>query len=167
MLDKGQEDDWFSSHTIVMLCGHRGRSRLVALVIRELTADDPVVDLRVFKERSYAVGVFLMTVLGFVLYGSLVLLPIMLQTLLGYPPLQAGIAMAPRGIGSFVFMPFVGILTGLVDSRKLLVLRARRSAAARSSGSASSTCRRATGTSSGRSGCRAWRWGCCSCRSRP
>ena len=58
-----------------------------------------------FKERTYAVGVLLMTVLGFVLYGSLVLLPIMLQTLLGYPPMQAGIAMAPRGIGSFFMMP--------------------------------------------------------------
>ena len=61
-----------------------------------------------FKERSYAVGVFLMTVVGFVLYGSLVLLPIMLQTLLGYPSLQAGHAMAPRGIGSFFMMPLVG-----------------------------------------------------------
>jgi DHA2 family multidrug resistance protein len=119
VLDKGQEDDWFSSHTIFVLAVVAVVG-LVALVIRELTASDPVVDLRVFKQRSYAVGVFLMTVLGFVLYGSLVLLPIMLQTLLGYPPLQAGIAMAPRGIGSFVFMPFVGILTGHVDSRKLL-----------------------------------------------
>ncbi len=119
VLDKGQEDDWFSSHTIVVLSVIAAIG-LVALIVHELTTDDPVVDLRVFKERSYAVGVFLMTVLGFVLYGSLVLLPIMLQTLLGYPPLQAGIAMAPRGIGSFVFMPFVGLLTGHVDSRKLL-----------------------------------------------
>ena len=63
-------------------------------------ADEPVVDLRVFKVRTYSTGVFLMTTLGFVLYGSLVLLPIMLQTLLGYPSLQAGIAMAPRGMGS-------------------------------------------------------------------
>ena len=69
-----------------------------------------------FKERSYAVGVFLMTVVGFVLYGSLVLLPIMLQTLLGYPSLQAGIAMAPRGIGSFFMMPVVGIMTGKFDA---------------------------------------------------
>ena len=53
----------------------------------------------------YATGVFLMTTLGFVLYGSLVLLPILLQTLLGYPSLQAGIAMAPRGLGSFIGMP--------------------------------------------------------------
>jgi DHA2 family multidrug resistance protein len=120
VLDKGQEEDWFSSPMILMLTIIAVVS-LVALVIHELTTDDPVVDLRVFKERSYAIGVFLMTVLGFVLYGSLVLLPIMLQTLLGYPPLQAGIAMAPRGVGSFVFMPFVGVLTGHVDSRKLLL----------------------------------------------
>ncbi|HEY6356706.1 MAG TPA: DHA2 family efflux MFS transporter permease subunit, partial [Vicinamibacterales bacterium] len=119
VLDKGQEDDWFSSNHIVLLSLVAGVC-LVALIAHELTTKDPVVDLRVFNERSYAVGVFLMTVLGFVLYGSLVLLPIMLQTLLGYPPLQAGIAMAPRGVGSFVFMPFVGILTGHVDSRKLL-----------------------------------------------
>jgi DHA2 family multidrug resistance protein len=119
VLDKGQEDDWFSSTHIVFLSLVAGVC-LVALIAHELTTKDPVVDLRVFNERSYAVGVFLMTVLGFVLYGSLVLLPIMLQTLLGYPPLQAGIAMAPRGVGSFVFMPFVGILTGHVDSRKLL-----------------------------------------------
>ena len=63
-----------------------------------------------------------MTVLGFVLYGSLVLLPIMLQTLLGYPSLQAGIAMAPRGMGSFLAMPIVGMLVAKVDPRKLLAL---------------------------------------------
>ena len=120
LLDKGQEDDWFQSHFITSLAVISVVS-LVALVIRELRTKDPIVDLRVFRERSYAVGVFLMTVLGFVLYGSLVLLPIMLQTVLGYPALQAGIAMAPRGMGSFVFMPFVGLLTGRVDSRKLLL----------------------------------------------
>src|SRR3954470_17051702 len=104
VLDKGQEDDWFSSRLITMLA-ILSAVTLILLVIHELTAEDPVVDLRVFKVRSYAVGVFLMTVIGFVLYGSMVLLPIMLQTLLGYPPLQAGIAMAPRGIGSFFRMP--------------------------------------------------------------
>jgi DHA2 family multidrug resistance protein len=64
--------------------------------------------------------VFLMTTLGFVLYGSLVLLPVMLQTLLGYPSLQAGIAMAPRGLGSFIGMPLVGMLIGRVDARKMV-----------------------------------------------
>ena len=119
ILDKGQEEDWFSSDMITTLAVISAVT-LVALVIHQLTTDDPVVDLRVFKERSYAVGVFLMTVLGFVLYGSLVLLPIMLQTLLGYPSLQAGIAMAPRGIGSFFMMPLTGLMTGKFDARKLL-----------------------------------------------
>jgi len=57
-----------------------------------------------------------------VLYGSLVLLPIMLQTLLGYPSLQAGIAMAPRGMGSLIGMPLVGFIIGKVDARKLVVV---------------------------------------------
>jgi DHA2 family multidrug resistance protein len=119
VLDKGQEDDWFSSRTILIL-SVIAVVTLVSLVIHELTTDDPVVDLRVFKIRTYAVGVFLMTVVGFVLYGSMVLLPIMLQTALGYPPLQAGIAMAPRGIGSFFMMPITGLMTGKFDPRKLL-----------------------------------------------
>ena len=63
-----------------------------------------------------------MTTLGFVLYGSLVLLPIMLQTLLGYPSLQAGIAMAPRGMGSLIGMPLVGLLIGKIDPRKMVAV---------------------------------------------
>ena len=121
VLDKGQEDDWFSSRMITTLA-ILSAVTLVWLVIHELRSEDPVVDLRVFKERSYAVGVLLMTIMGFVLYGSLVLLPIMLQTLFGYPPMLAGIAMAPRGIGSFVMMPLTGLITGRVDPRKLLGL---------------------------------------------
>jgi DHA2 family multidrug resistance protein len=121
VLDKGQEDDWFASRLITTLA-ILSAVTLVALVVHELTTDDPVVDLRVFKVRTYAVGVFLMTVMGFVLYGSLVLLPIMLQTLLGYPPMLAGIAMAPRGIGSFFMMPITGLMTGRFDPRKLLAI---------------------------------------------
>ena len=119
VLDKGQEEDWFSSNVITTLAVVSAVT-LVALIAHEWTTEHPVVDLRVFKERSYAVGVFLMTVLGFVLYGSMVLLPVMLQTLLGYPALQAGIAMAPRGIGSFFMMPLTGLMTGRFDARKLL-----------------------------------------------
>jgi len=121
VLDKGQQEDWFSSSMITALTVISAVT-LVALVIHELTTSNPIVDLRVFKERSYAVGVFLMTVLGFVLFGSMVLLPIMLQTLLGYPPLQAGIAMAPRGLGSFIMMPLTGLMTGRFDPRKLLAV---------------------------------------------
>jgi DHA2 family multidrug resistance protein len=119
VLDLGQERDWFSSRfimTLAWLCG----GGLVAFILRELMARDPVIDLHVFRIRTYSTGVFLMTTLGFVLYGSLVLLPIMLQTLLGYPSLQAGIAMAPRGLGSFIGMPMVGMLIGRVDARKMV-----------------------------------------------
>jgi DHA2 family multidrug resistance protein len=63
-----------------------------------------------------------MTVVGFVLYGSLVLLPIMLQTLLGYSAVEAGKAMAPRGVGSLIMMPIVGALTQKMDARKLLIV---------------------------------------------
>jgi DHA2 family multidrug resistance protein len=121
LLDKGQEDDWFESHFMVALA-IIAAVMLTVFVIHELVTDDPVVDLRVFKIRSYAVGVFLMTIVGFVLYGSLVLLPIMLQTLFGYPSLQSGIAMAPRGMGAFVMMPITGMMTGKFDARKLLTV---------------------------------------------
>jgi DHA2 family multidrug resistance protein len=118
-LDLGQQRDWFSSPFITTLIVLSGGG-VVAFLAREWLAEHPVVDLRVFKLRSYATGVFLMTTLGFVLYGSLVLLPIMLQTLLGYPSLQAGIAMAPRGLGSLIGMPAVGLLIGRIDPRKMV-----------------------------------------------
>ena len=121
VLDKGQEKDWFSSELITRLaiiCA----VALIAFVIYELVVAHPVVDLRAFNERTYSAGVFLMTVVGFVLYGSLVILPIFLQTVLGYPALQAGIAMFPRGLGSFIAMPFVGIILSRFDARKLLVI---------------------------------------------
>jgi DHA2 family multidrug resistance protein len=120
-LDLGQERDWFTSKfiTVLVVTAVFGA---IAFIVREWVAAEPVVDLRVFKDRTYSTGVFLMTTLGFVLYGSLVLLPIMLQTLLGYPSLQAGIAMAPRGMGSMLGMPMVGFLIGKVDSRKLVAI---------------------------------------------
>ena len=121
LLDKGQQEDWFAS-TLIRSLAAISVVTLVALIIHELRTREPIVDLHVFKTRTYAVGVLLMTVVGFVLYGSLVLLPIMLQTLLGYPSLQAGIAMAPRGIGSFFMMPMVGLMTGRFDPRKLLTI---------------------------------------------
>jgi MFS transporter, DHA2 family, multidrug resistance protein len=119
LLDKGQEDDWFESHFMVTLAALAGIA-LVAFIVRELLVEHPIVDLRAFTERTYAAGVTLMTVLGFVLYGSLVLLPILLQTLLGYPSLQAGIALAPRGMGSFLAMGVVGRMLEWIDARKLL-----------------------------------------------
>jgi DHA2 family multidrug resistance protein len=121
MLDKGQEEDWFASHFIDILA-LMAVVGLVGFIIRELVTEHPIVNLRVFKVRTYATGVFLMTTLGFVLYGSLVLIPIFLQTLLGYPSLQAGWAMLPRGLGSFIAMPFVGMIMSKIEARKLLIV---------------------------------------------
>jgi DHA2 family multidrug resistance protein len=121
MLDKGQEDDWFSSHFITWLAVFAAVG-LILFVIRELREKHPVVDLQVFRERTYSTGVFLMTVLGFVLYGSTVLVPILLQTLMGYPALNAGLAMLPRGLGSFIAMPLVGVLMSRFEPRKLLAI---------------------------------------------
>jgi DHA2 family multidrug resistance protein len=118
-LDLGQEHDWMSSPFIAaLICIAIGG--VIAFVIREWVAKEPIVDLHVFKDRTYSAGVTLMTTLGFVLYGSTVLLPIMLQTLLGYPSMQAGIAMAPRGMGSLIGMPMVGLLIGKIDARKMV-----------------------------------------------
>ena len=119
LLDKGQTEDWFDSNLIRALAV-TSIAALVMFVVHALIAKDPVLDLRVLKDRTYSTGVFLMTVLGFVLFGSLVMLPLFLQTVLGYPALQAGIAMAPRGIGSFLAMPLVGILMSKLDPRKML-----------------------------------------------
>jgi len=119
-LDKGQQEDWFASRWIVvLLC--TAAVAIPLLVVRELRVRNPVVDLRAFSERTYSTGVVLMTLMGFVLYGSLVLLPVLLQVLLGYPPVEAGIAMAPRGIGSLLAMPLVGILMARMDGRHLLI----------------------------------------------
>ena len=119
VLDKGQQDDWWESTTISTLAVISAIA-LVVLIIHQLRSKNPIIDLKVFTDRSYSVGVFLMTVVGFVLYGSLVLLPIMLQTLFGYSSYEAGKTMAPRGVGSLLVMPLVGYLTGYMDPRKLL-----------------------------------------------
>ncbi len=118
-LDKGQEDDWFESHFMTTLAVIAAVA-LLAFIVRELIASEPVIHLKVFRDRTYSTGVFLMTMLGFVLFGSLVLLPILMQTLLGYPAFEAGIALSPRGVGSFIAMPVVGMILNRLGPRKLL-----------------------------------------------
>ena len=120
-LDKGQQLDWFSSRwiaTAIVL----SVAMLATFIFYELTIEHPVVDLRVFKIRTYTMGTVMMSTMSFALYGSLVLVPLMLQTLLGYPAFQAGMATSPRGIGSFIAMPVVGVLMGKLDPRKMLVV---------------------------------------------
>jgi len=111
MLDKGQEDDWFGSNFIVTLA-ITAAVLLIGFIVRELTIDQPIVRLELLKYRSFAAGIFFVTVLGFVLYASLVLLPLFMQTLLGWTSATAGLWTSPRGIGTALCMPLVGYLLG-------------------------------------------------------
>jgi DHA2 family multidrug resistance protein len=119
VLDTGQQNDWFASKQIVLLSIISAAS-LVGFVIRELTVEEPIVDLRVLANRNFGVGTLLMTIVGGVLYGTTALLPLFLQTLLGYPAVQSGLAVSPRGIGSMASMIIVGRLVGKIDSRLLM-----------------------------------------------
>jgi len=111
MLDKGQEDDWFGSRFIKTLAVTAG-VMLTAFVIRELNTAQPLVKLSLFKNRTFAAGIAVVTILGFVLYGSLVSLPLFMQELLGWTAETAGFWTSPRGIATAVCMPLVGYLLG-------------------------------------------------------
>ncbi len=119
VLDKGEREDWFSSGFITRLA-ILAAVALIILVYWELKTKDPVVDLRLFKERNYSSGTTIMFFFGFVLYGSIMLLPLFLQTLLGYDATTAGWALAYGGIGSLIIMPVVGRLTQVLDNRILI-----------------------------------------------
>ena len=120
VLDKGQEDDWFSSNFIVT-AAVISVIALIAFIIWELMTDEPIVDLRIFANRNFTVGCVLIATVGIVLYGTIALLPLFLQTLLGYPALQSGLAVSPRGFGSIVSMIIVGRLVGKIDGRYLVM----------------------------------------------
>lgn len=120
VLDKGQQEDWFESAFIVRL-SLLALFALAAFVIRELTTDHPIVDLRVFANRNFAVGTALITSVGIVLFGTIALLPLFLQTLLGYPAVESGLTVSPRGFGSIASMIIVGRLIGKVDGRWLIM----------------------------------------------
>jgi DHA2 family multidrug resistance protein len=120
MLDKGQEDDWFSSPFITTLAVTAAVG-LTAFVVRELTTPQPLVKLSVFRYRSFATGIVIVVILGFVLYGSLVSLPLFMQELLGWTAETAGIWTSPRGIATAACMPLVGYILGKRwDARWLL-----------------------------------------------
>jgi MFS transporter, DHA2 family, multidrug resistance protein len=111
MLDKGQEDDWFSSHFIVILAVIAAVC-MVTFVFWELRVEDPVVHFHLFRYRTFTSGTCLSAVLGVVLYGSIVLIPLFMQTLLGFPALTAGIWSSPRGMITLVLMPVAAFLIG-------------------------------------------------------
>jgi MFS transporter, DHA2 family, multidrug resistance protein len=118
-LDKGQEADWFGAVWIRWMFVISILA-LIAFIVREFTAEHPLVDLRVFGNRNFAVGVFLMTVLAGILYGTTAELPLFMQTLMGYPALQSGLTQSPRGVAAFITTFFVGRIVGKIRSRYLL-----------------------------------------------
>ncbi len=119
MLDRGQEADWFESNWICWLAAVSAAA-FIGFLVREFTAEHPLVDLRVFRNRNFAIGIVLMTSLAAILYGTTAELPLFLQTLMGYPALQSGLAMSPRGCAAFVTTFIMGRLMGRILSRWLL-----------------------------------------------
>ncbi|HEY1576688.1 MAG TPA: DHA2 family efflux MFS transporter permease subunit [Terracidiphilus sp.] len=119
VLDKGQEADWFEA-TWICWVSAVSVIALIAFVAREFTSRDPIVQLRVLSDRSFGVGTVLTCIYGFTLYGVTALLPLFLQTVMGYPALDSGLAVSPRGIGSILSMLVVGSLVNRIDGRALL-----------------------------------------------
>jgi DHA2 family multidrug resistance protein len=119
ILDKGQEDDWWSSPlirwlTISLIIG------FILFLMREMTAKEPVVRLRIFANRNFAMGCVLIALFGGSVYAVTTALPLFFQTLLGYDATASGFASAPRGLGAVVAMPLVGAIIRRVDNRLLI-----------------------------------------------
>ncbi len=124
VLDKGQEDDWFGSRlitTFIILCV----ASLISLILWEIVQirrkKRPILDLTLFKQRNFAVSFVLMFVLGVVLFGTTVMIPQFVQTLLGYTAEQAGLVISPGGLMVMAMMPVVGLLVSRVDPRWMIV----------------------------------------------
>jgi DHA2 family multidrug resistance protein len=119
ILDRGQQVDWFSSPWVCWLAAIVAAT-MIAFVFYEFRVAEPIVNLRVFGNRNFLVGTVLILMVGVALYSAITLLPLFLQTLMGYSALQSGIAVGPRGLGALLTMPLVGYLTGKIDVRKLI-----------------------------------------------
>ncbi|MEO8591786.1 MAG: DHA2 family efflux MFS transporter permease subunit [Candidatus Solibacter sp.] len=120
VLDEGQRNDWFASSFIVAFAILMVAC-LVGVVLWELRQEHPVIDFRVLKERNFALATLSMLVLGFVLYGSTALLPLFLQTLLGYTAMLSGMVLSPGGIVICFSMPLVGYLLHKYQARWLVI----------------------------------------------
>jgi DHA2 family multidrug resistance protein len=121
VLDKGQEDDWFGATWV--------RWTVTALVVSLLlwiwhswTHPKGLLDLHVLKDRNFRTGCILVTMLGMCIYITIAILPLYYQEILGYTAFTAGLVVGPRGIGSFIGSPIIGILGSRFDSRKLMTL---------------------------------------------
>lgn len=121
VLDKGEREDWFSSSfinvfsVITVVC-------LLSAFFWEMKHENPVVDLRLLRHRNFAVTCVMMFMLGLALFGGTVLLPQMVQTLMGYTAEQAGMVLSPGAVVIIVMLPFIGMLVSRVDPRKMITI---------------------------------------------
>ena len=121
VLDKGQREDWFESNFIVTLT-IISAAALLFLIYWEWKQKDPIIDLHLFKDRTFAISNLLMFMLGFALLGSTLLLPLFSQTLLGYTAQEAGLSLMPGGFTIIILLPLVGFLLSRYTPRYLLLL---------------------------------------------
>jgi DHA2 family multidrug resistance protein len=121
MLDKGQEDDWFSSRFITT-CFVVSSIGLVIFIWRQLHVEHPILDLRLFAQRNVGTTMFVMFMVGVSLYSSTVLIPQFLQEIMGYSAEQAGMAVSSGGIALMVLFPVAGALAPKFDPRILVAM---------------------------------------------
>ena len=119
ILDKGQEDDWFGAMWI-RWCTLILVSAFLWFCIHSWRNPTPLVNLRVLKNRNFAIGCLLISLFGVAIYSTITILPLFYQELLGYTAFTAGLAVFPRGLGSIAGMPLIGYLAGKYDPRILL-----------------------------------------------
>jgi len=120
LLDKGEREDWFESRWIVEM-SVLAAIGLVGAIFWELRQKDPMVELRLLRDRNFALATLIMFMLGVVLYGSTVLLPIFLQTLMGYTAMLSGLVLSPGGLVVLFAMPLVGRLVSRYEARWLVM----------------------------------------------
>jgi DHA2 family multidrug resistance protein len=121
ILDKGENEDWFGSNLIVTFAVISVVS-LVLLVINEIYSEHPIVNLSLFKDRTFSSGATVMFFVFLNLFGSIVLLPIFLQSIMGYTSTYAGLVLGPGGLATMIAMPFAGKLLSKVNPKRLLVV---------------------------------------------
>jgi DHA2 family multidrug resistance protein len=121
ILDRGNEDDWFSSDTIIIAAVVSALSSLFFLVYTLTGKHHPLFDLRIFKDRNFLVASLIMTTIGIGFFGGMVLQSLYLQNYLGYPTFEAGLYMAPRGLASFLVMIVVGKFSSKVPARNFIL----------------------------------------------
>ncbi|WP_244395863.1 DHA2 family efflux MFS transporter permease subunit [Beijerinckia indica] len=121
MMDRGEDEDWFSSHFIVIMALFAGLGILGAIGWL-LVAKKPIVSLEVFKDRNYAVGSICIAAVGGVLYAGAVIIPQFSQTVIGYDATWSGLILSPGGVAIIILIPLVGRLMSFVQTRYLIIV---------------------------------------------